>query len=118
MGVLLAVRFLAELGMLACLGVGGWQLGTSLLTSLGYAVALPAAAAFVWGRWIAPRAPRRLEDPMRLGVEVSLFTAAILMVGRAEPAPTMALVGVATLAAFLVSIPARKHEPMPPAASS
>jgi hypothetical protein len=108
---LLAVRFLAELGMLACLGVGGWQRAGSLLGSVVLGVALPGVAAAVWGRWVAPRAPRRLHDPARLGVEVTLFTAALLLVLGAEPSPAMTVVGVAVWVAFLVSIPSRGHEP-------
>lgn len=112
--VLLAVRFLAELGMLICLGIGGSQLGDSLLASVVLGLLLPLAAAGVWGRWVAPRASHRLRDPFRLGVEVTLFTAALLAVLPAHPAPAMALVGLAVWAAFLASIPSRRHEPVQP----
>lgn len=111
--VLLAVRFLAELGMLVCLGIGGWQLGDSLLASVFLGVVLPLMAAGVWGRWVAPRASRRLRDPTRLGVEVTLFVAALLAVMGAHPSPAMAVLGLAVWAAFLVSIPSRRHEPGP-----
>lgn len=110
---LLAVRFLAEVGMLVCLGIGGWQRGDGLLVSAVLAVVLPIAAVGTWGRWVAPRAPRRLRDPARLGVELTLFTAAILLVLGAEPAPAMTLVGLGVGAAFVVSLPARGHEPVP-----
>ena len=110
MMALLAVRFLAELGMLACLGVGGWQLGGSLPTSVVLGVALPVLAAATWARWTAPRAPHRLRDPARLGVEVVLFVAAVLAVLPADPPPAMAVVGLAVAAAFLASIPSRGHE--------
>jgi hypothetical protein len=111
---LLSVRFLAELGMLACLGIGGWQLGDSVLTSIVFAVALPLLAAGIWGRWVAPRASRRLRDPGRLAVEVTLFVAALLAVAWAQPSPAMAVLGLAVWTAFLASIPSRKHEPGPP----
>ena len=110
---LLAVRFLAELGMLVCLGVGGWQRGGTLLGSAVLGVVLPIVAAGSWARWIAPRAPRRLRDPARLGVEVMLFAAALLLVMGAEPSPAMTVVGLVVGAAFLISIPARGHEPVP-----
>ena len=111
--VLLAVRFLAELGMLVCLGIGGWQLGDSLLASVLLGVVLPLVAAVVWGRWVAPRASRRLRDPARLGVEVTLFAAALLAVMGAQPSPAMAVFGLAVWAAFLASIPSRRHEVVP-----
>lgn len=111
--VLLAVRFLAELGMLVCLGIGGWQLGDSLLASVFLGVLLPLLAAGVWGRWVAPRAARRLRDPARLGVEVTLFAAALLAVMGARPTPGTAVSGLAVWAGFLASIPSRRHEVVP-----
>jgi hypothetical protein len=113
MRALLVIRFLAELGMLACLGVGGWQLGHSLLASIALGVGLVLVATLIWARWIAPRAPRRLRDPARLGVEVSLFAAALLTAMTARPSPAMATVGLGVWAAFLVSIPSRRHEAVP-----
>jgi hypothetical protein len=111
--VLLAVRFLAELGMLVCLGIGGWQLGDSLLASVIFGVVLPLVASIIWGRWVAPRASRRLRDPARLGVEVTLFAAAFVAVMGAQPSPAMAVFGLAVWAAFLASIPSRTHEAVP-----
>jgi Protein of unknown function (DUF2568) len=112
MMALLAVRFLAELGMLLCLGVGGWQRGDSVLQSTVLGAGLPLIAAGVWGRWVAPRASRRLRDPARLGVEVTLFAAAFLAVVGADPTPAMTIVGLLVWVAFLVSIPSRGHEPV------
>ncbi len=113
MAALLTIRFLAELGMLACLAWGGWQRADGVLVSLALAAAFPAAAGVVWGRWIAPRAPHRLSDPRRLAVEVTLFAAASLLVLGAGPMPHTAVAAVAVWAAFLVSIPSRGHEPTP-----
>jgi hypothetical protein len=109
MAALLALRFLAELGMLLCLGVGGWRVGDSTLTSVIGAVVLPVAAMAVWGRWVAPRASHRLPDPARLAVEVALFAAAGIAVVTAER--PMSLVGIAVWVAFLLSVPSRGHEP-------
>jgi hypothetical protein len=44
---------------------------------------------------------------------VTLFAAALLAVIGAHPSPAMAVVGIAVWAAFLVSIPSRRHEPVP-----
>ena len=110
---LLGLRFLAELGMLICLTVGGWQRGDSLVSSVVLGTVLPLVAAGVWGRWVAPRASRRLRDPARLGVEVTLFALALLVVLGVDPSPAMTLVGLGVWVAFLVSIPARGHEPVP-----
>lgn len=112
MGLLLAIRFLAELGMLACLAVGGWQLGGSLWASVVLGIALPAVAVAVWGRWVAPRASHRVKDPARLLVEVALFALALATVLSTGPSPTMFVVAIAVGAAFVVSIPARGNEPV------
>jgi hypothetical protein len=108
---LLALRFLAELGMLGCLAYGGWALGDDVLVSLALAVGLPLAAALVWGRWVAPRASHRLGDPRRMGVEVVLFTVAVLVLVAGDRGATW--FGIVTWTAWLVSSPARGKEPVP-----
>ncbi len=113
MWLLLGIRFLAELGMLACLAIGGWQLGDSLLVSVLLGILLPAVAATVWGFWVAPRAAHRLEDPARLAVEVTLFAAAFVLALGSGLRPAGPILGFAVWAAFLTSIPARGHEPVP-----
>ena len=105
MGALLALRFLAELGMLACLAIGGWQVGDSTLTSVVLATLLPPVAAAVWGRWVAPRAARRLPDPLRLAVEALLFASALALCFAA-----VTWLAIATCVAFLVSTPVRGRE--------
>jgi hypothetical protein len=102
MAVLAAGRFVAELGLLAALGVVGWHAGSaSVGTWLGVVLAagLPLAAAAVWARWVAPRARARLDDPARLAVEVVLFAAAaagLALVGHPWPAVALAAVWAAT----------------------
>ncbi|MGA8044719.1 MAG: DUF2568 domain-containing protein [Dermatophilaceae bacterium] len=49
MAVLLAVRFLAELGMLACLGLAGWRPGDSWAASLALAVVLALVVSGIPG---------------------------------------------------------------------
>jgi len=79
-GVLAALRFASEIAMLVALGFVGAWLGAaweSAALAVVLAVALPVAAATVWGGFVAPRASRGLPDPARLGVEVVLFGAAV-----------------------------------------
>ncbi len=111
---LLGLRFLAEVGLLACLAWGGWQRGDSPIVSAFLGVGMPLAAALAWGRWVAPRARHRLSDPARLGLETALFVLALVVTSGAEPRPLTTVLGGVVLAAFLVSIPARGHEPAPP----
>jgi hypothetical protein len=110
MAALLAIRFAAELGLLAALAWAGWSLPESTALSLVAAVLLPVAAALVWGRWVAPRASRRLSDPARAAVEVLLFFVAFVLLTRSEPQPDTLAWGLGLLAAYLVSMPARRVE--------
>jgi len=108
--LLLALRFLAELLLLTSYGVGGWALGDTvrnLASALALAIALPLLVALVWGRWVAPRASRRLPDPARLGVELLLFAGAMALLGGVVRTPTGVVGGLVTLGLFLVSMPAR-----------
>ena len=72
-GVVLTVRFLTELVLLGGLALAGSQLGGGVLPAIVDAVLLPAAAAAIWGLFIAPRARRRLPEPARFLVEFVLF---------------------------------------------
>jgi hypothetical protein len=67
----LGVRFLLELALVGSLAWWGLTLDGPLLVGVG----APALALIVWGRWIAPRAKGRLEDPLRFGIETVLWIA-------------------------------------------
>jgi hypothetical protein len=75
-------------------------------------VALGIVVILVWGTFVAPKAPRRLRDPVRLVSELVIFaaaTAAYLAVGQTVVGIVFAVVAVAT--ALLVR---RWPEPVPP----
>lgn len=84
----LGLRFALELCMLAALAVWGFS------ESAVIGIAAPLAAATVWGLWIAPKAKRRLRDPVRLAVELLLFGAA---------AAALATAGHGLLAALFIA---------------
>ncbi len=71
--LVLATRFLLELGLLATFGVAGWDVGGGGVLGAVVAVAFAAGGAAVWGTWIGPKSGRRLHDPRRLGIEIALF---------------------------------------------
>jgi hypothetical protein len=101
MALLAGGRFVAELGLLVALGVVGWRVAdaSATWTRVGAAVLLPVAGAAVWGRWVAPRAARRLPDPSRLGVEVVLFggaAAGLVSVGASAWAVALGSLWLAT----------------------
>ena len=105
-GLLDAVAFAAELAMLAGLVMSGWALGNSWPVSLALAVALPVAAAAVWGRWCAPRAGHRSRRPLRWTLKSALVVATFLLLVLAGPPPEGSILAVLMLLAFAVSLPA------------
>lgn len=98
----LGVRFLLEMAALAAFAYWGARVvDTPLRWAL--AVGAPLAMALVWGRWIAPKAPTRLEDPLRLGVEVVIFAlAAIALASVGLTNLGIALAAVATTSLSLM----------------
>ena len=108
MAVLLALRFVAELALLAALAWGGWHLSDSTPISLLAAVLLPVLAALAWGRWVAPKAGHRLRDPARAAVELVVFMVAFVLLTRSEPQPETIGWALAMLLLYLVSMPARR----------
>ncbi len=110
MSALLLVRLLAELGLLAGLTWGGYRLGqqAGVFAGLLLAVLLPALGGAVWGRWVAPRASRRLTDPPRALVEFVLFAGTFMLLTGTDPdAIPAALLLVFT---YLISMPARRFQ--------
>ena len=108
MAVLLALRFVAEIGLLVALAWAGWHLPTSTFASLLLAVVLPAVAAAVWGLWVAPRARHRLSDPGRAVVELVLFFGAFVLVTRSDSSTIVW--ALLMLVLYMVSLPSRRAE--------
>jgi hypothetical protein len=89
----LALRFALELVALAGLADGGDAAGGWVL-----AVAAVVAGAVVWGLWCAPRARRRLAQPVRTVVEAAVFglgAAGFAAAGHAGVAIAFVVVSVA-----------------------
>ena len=101
----LALRFLLELGALAGLAHWGWQTGTSRAGQYLLAGGAPLLAALIWGRLVAPKAPSRLEDPVRAGVEVVFFgtaTTALVLAGAVSVGIAFGILAVVSLGLMFV----------------
>src|SRR4051812_37900672 len=99
----MTIRFACELGALAAAWVWGWSRGGIVL-----AIAAPLVIAMLWGAWIAPRARRRLADPLRFAVESLVWigsTAALVDLDRPELAIAFGVL------AFVSAAAARRYEP-------
>ena len=103
----LALRFALELAALAAFASFGLH-AIRGPARLALAAAMVLAAAAVWGRWVAPKARRRLADPARLLVEVAFFAAAGAALGVAG---RIALGIVLTVAAVANAGLVRRLEP-------
>lgn len=91
-GFHLLLRFALELCALAALAYAGWQTPGSFWVRLLVAVALPLAAAVVWGQWVAPKARRPIPDPLRLVPEWAVFGgAAVALALTGHPLLAVAL---------------------------
>lgn len=66
-----------ELAMLWAYGAWGFHLAASLPLRIAAALAFALAVAVAWGRFLAPRAPRRLPVPARAACKLILFTGAV-----------------------------------------
>src|ERR1700759_1325957 len=80
-----AGAFLAELALLAALVYAGLVLPSTVAGRIALAVVLVGSFVVVWGRWLAPRAPRRLPPRPGLVLKVVLFAAGSVLVAVAGP---------------------------------
>jgi hypothetical protein len=101
----LALRFLLELCMLAALGYWGWHTGGTPAARVALGLGAPLLAATMWGRWLAPKARRRLSGRPLLALELLLFAlavAALFAVGAPGPAVALGLIYAANKTLSLI----------------
>lgn len=97
-GLLLAIRFLLELTLIASLAYWGLRLDAGLPLRLIAGLGTAAVAIGVWGRWVAPKATRQLDDPARFVVEALLFACAAIGLAHAG----QWILGIALFSVYLV----------------
>lgn len=76
----LLVSFLLELILLFSVGSWGYHNGGNLVLNYTLALALPTVVAVIWGIWAAPKSTRRLKNPARTILKLSLFFAGAWLV--------------------------------------
>ena len=87
----LALAFLLELCMLAALGYWGFTLDQGFIIRIIAGLGAPLLAAVIWGLWMAPKAAKRLREPLHLIGELILFGLAIAALYAAGQ-PRLALI--------------------------
>ena len=107
-GSLLTLRFLTELATVAALAPAGALAHTSVALRIVLAILGPVLFAVVWGLAIGPRASRRLNDPVRLMVEIVIFVVsavALSLVGYLVIGVVLAVISIATAATLRAVMP-------------
>jgi hypothetical protein len=74
-GANLALRFVLELSALAATAYWGWTTGDGA-TRWVLALGAPLAVIVVWARFLSPKASVALATPLRLLLELGVWTAA------------------------------------------
>jgi amino acid transporter len=77
--------FVAELALLAALVYVGIALPGTVLGRVVLVVVLVGVFVAVWGRWLAPRAPRRLDPRPGLALKVVVFAIGAALLAWAGP---------------------------------
>jgi hypothetical protein len=96
----LAFRFVLEIVVLLALALWGFSASGELIVRLLLGLGAPAIAIAVWATFVSPKAPRRLPDPTRLGLEVVVFGAgvlALILAGHVIPGVLLALAAALSL---------------------
>ena len=69
----LGVRFLLELGILAIFGYWGFKTGSNTFMKFLLGLGAPFLFAVVWGTFLAPKSPMRLDEPWLFLLELAIF---------------------------------------------
>jgi len=82
-GLNLAFRFILELLALVALFLWGTSVSDDLPIQLIVGLGMPLLVMVLWGLFVAPKASRRLRDPLRLALELLIFAIAAAAFGLA-----------------------------------
>ncbi len=98
-----------ELAALCAFAAWGLHLPYTLFLRLGVAVVLVLAVAFLWGRFLSPRAPQRLPLLPRALSKVAVFTVAVVAAWTAGLTVFAGVIGVVAAVSlaleFVVGVP-------------
>ncbi len=106
------VRFLCELGLLIGLAYWGFTVGEGA-ASWVLGIGAPAAAAAIWGMFVAPKAKRPVSLPVRLAIESDLFVLAALALWFADAPVAGIVLGVLGVTTSALNAATEGREPIP-----
>ena len=100
----LALRFVLEVAVLAGLFLFGIRATGELIVDLVLGIGLPVAVGAIWGTFVSPKAPRRLDDPVRLVVEVVIFGLGAVVWVAADALIVGVILGVAAAISLVLML--------------
>jgi len=69
----IGLRFLLELCIIVIFGYWGFKTGTETFTKILFGIGSPILFAVVWGTFLAPKSPMRLDEPWLFLLELVIF---------------------------------------------
>jgi hypothetical protein len=108
------LRFVLEICALGALAYWGWHTASGVLQVL-LGLGAPILMAVVWGRYMSPKAPHPVEDPVRIVLEVAIFGAAVAALFAADKPALGAAMAVAVALHLALTFPLRQRRVAPPA---
>ena len=100
----LAVKFVLEIGAVTALAYWGATVSSNGAVAVVLAIAAPLIAIVLWGRFAAPRAPRRLPLRLRVPFELGVFALAALALQGASSAATIGFASVVIANSLLLTL--------------
>ena len=100
----LVFRFILELVVLVALAIWGFGASREPIVQVILGLGAPAIAIVVWATFVSPKAPRRLDDPARLVLEIVVFGAGVLalvLAGHLVPGVLLAIAAALSLGLML-----------------
>ncbi len=99
----LAVKFALEIAAVTAFAYWGATVSSGAVAVV-LAVAAPLIAVVLWGRFAAPRAPRRLPLRLRARFELAVFALAALALWATSPASAIAFSSVVIANSLLLTL--------------
>jgi len=96
-GANLVLRFALELCLLASVAYWGSQVASSTAVNVVVAIIAPLVLATIWGVYLAPKASRRLDLPVRWLLELAVLALAVAALAAAGSAVLAAILAAAAI---------------------
>lgn len=94
---IISIFFLLEIAMLVSFMYWGFHLDTSLLVKILFGIGTPILVAIIWGTFIAPKASIPVSVPIRILLQIILFSSAVVALYFSEKGTLAIIFGTVVL---------------------